>query len=735
MKTAKIKYRSSVSILSERLDFGIYTLSLRYMTTFSEPLVLGVRCKDHGEVLYAVRLSDIKDKSEVRFSARVGIPYSSANCEVFVENPRERSKGSAVCDFTYAEVSIQRAQLVTKRQDLIREDLQYNPESKAFEINIPEPLGSCYVSMQIDSTHASRVYLDILNTQGSDPDGFSMYSDSNIWSRGLPVNLDRSANLRIRQEPIPRSPKSVKLCIYKLDTWAIDTHSQNQADIGVIVPMFDTYDIVRQAVKSLLNQTVRPRVIYLVDDCSPNVDTNLVESLNLECARKNVILHFLRLERNGGPYVCKNIILSKFAQRHKLWTFLDSDDYYTAEKLQSQIDVLDAEPTLIGCYTYYNRVTEDAKVVPNRGLDARRCYASLMLRREAIDRVGYFDSVRYGADEDFHNRLVHIFGTSAIHSVEQPHYRALVRDNSLTNAESKVEIAASTTTTAQSLFLSPERLSYVEVSKSRLQDPTFDANLPPFRSANHISIKGMAALPEIHIRIATFPKRFAAASQFITQLLNMYSRVITKIHVCLNEVENQQIPEEFSEIAKHPKANIYMPLKDLKDNGKFISVEKGINLWLDDDFEISPMYVEYMIAEMLRRKPDIMVSLHGWDGSAYNDRTVYHFAAQVSLERKVRVLGTGLSAMHITKDSICEVLSRIADSRKVGMVDLLVARVCAFLGIERVVLAHDNQIVKVKEIRGSSCLFEDNKESTRTRAIDQILSHIESLDGDIGRTP
>ena len=84
------------------------------------------------------------------------------------------------------------------------------------------------------------------------------------------------------------------------------------------------------------------------------------------------------------------------------------------------------------------------ELVKNRGLDARLCYASLMFRSDTLEKVGYFDAVRFGADEDFHNRLKAHFGKDALMSIEKPLYQALVRESSLSNQESPIKLDTET---------------------------------------------------------------------------------------------------------------------------------------------------------------------------------------------------------------------------------------------------------------------------------------------------
>jgi glycosyltransferase involved in cell wall biosynthesis len=159
------------------------------------------------------------------------------------------------------------------------------------------------------------------------------------------------------------------------------------------------------AVRSLLVQSYRNLEILLVDDASPEEFMPLLDRIAALDPRIRVI----RQAVNGGTYVVRNSVLD-IAQGEFL-TFLDSDDWSHPRRIELQAKALMEDERLI-C-THSRALRTNPNLVFNLpGVLARRENASsLMFRRKlALERVGYFDHVRKGADTEYALRLRRVFG-------------------------------------------------------------------------------------------------------------------------------------------------------------------------------------------------------------------------------------------------------------------------------------------------------------------------------------
>ena len=98
------------------------------------------------------------------------------------------------------------------------------------------------------------------------------------------------------------------------------------------------------------------------------------------------------MESNGGTYLAKNFGMTK--ANGDFIGFMDSDDYCHAERIELQVSVLDANPEAMGVTHEYFRIDESSNV-EFRGIGAlRMACISLVIRRQVVDEIGFFDSLR-----------------------------------------------------------------------------------------------------------------------------------------------------------------------------------------------------------------------------------------------------------------------------------------------------------------------------------------------------
>jgi hypothetical protein len=109
----------------------------------------------------------------------------------------------------------------------------------------------------------------------------------------------------------------------------------------------------------------------------------------------------------------------------KYITILGSDDKFHTKKLKKQVNVLINNPNIIATDAYFQR----------RWKISRNNEVTLMFRKKVIDKIGYFDSVRFGADSEFKARLINQYGSRSIKKIKAILYYAESRQNSLTHSK------------------------------------------------------------------------------------------------------------------------------------------------------------------------------------------------------------------------------------------------------------------------------------------------------------
>ena len=116
--------------------------------------------------------------------------------------------------------------------------------------------------------------------------------------------------------------------------------SQRPALISVIVPVYNTYDLLSRCVNSIRRQTYRNLEIILVDDGSTDNSGALAEKMAMEDKRVRVF-H----KENGGSSSARNLGIEK--ARGDFIGFVDSDDYIEPEMYERLLAVAVEENLLM----------------------------------------------------------------------------------------------------------------------------------------------------------------------------------------------------------------------------------------------------------------------------------------------------------------------------------------------------------------------------------------------------
>ncbi|MEV3937636.1 glycosyltransferase [Glycomyces sp. NPDC049804] len=178
--------------------------------------------------------------------------------------------------------------------------------------------------------------------------------------------------------------------------------------VSVVMTAYRPGRALLTAVRSLLDGAWANLEVLVVDDASgPEFDAVLDAAAALD-ERVRVI----RREANGGTFAARNTAFD--AATGEFVTGLDSDDWAAPGRLARSVAPLLAEPGLQLTYGEAFLCNEDLTVTrPGRVLTTVST-ASMTFRRSALDRIGYYDEVRKGADTEFLHRVAAAFGDGAV---------------------------------------------------------------------------------------------------------------------------------------------------------------------------------------------------------------------------------------------------------------------------------------------------------------------------------
>lgn len=205
------------------------------------------------------------------------------------------------------------------------------------------------------------------------------------------------------------------------------------ATVTIIVSAYNAQATIHKALNSIINQTWKNLEIIVVDDCSNDNTFSIIKGFAKEDSRIKII----RLKQNQGTYVARNHALR--IAKGKFVTCHDADDWSHPEKVTIQVRHLQQNKSIIANTSEFIRVSIDLSPFKkaNSAKFVKNNYSSVMFRRkEVMEALGYWDSVRFSADSEMVFRIKKYFGTdSIVHLETGPLMLALQTDKTLTGNE------------------------------------------------------------------------------------------------------------------------------------------------------------------------------------------------------------------------------------------------------------------------------------------------------------
>ncbi len=222
------------------------------------------------------------------------------------------------------------------------------------------------------------------------------------------------ANITARAEPVPPERQILK--------------------VSVVVPAFNAAETIAWVLQSLLEQTWQNLEIIVVDDKSTDNTCEIVESIS----RADPRVRLIRQPVNGGAYPARNA-----GARHAVGDLImihDSDDWSHPQKIQVQVETLQARPELVAVKSNWVRVGLDLEIVgpwrPRETLFDHN-FSALMFRRSLLETTGLWDEVLVSGDAEFYSRLRALYGEKSVAILPHRYLLSLslTRENSLTRSK------------------------------------------------------------------------------------------------------------------------------------------------------------------------------------------------------------------------------------------------------------------------------------------------------------
>lgn len=184
---------------------------------------------------------------------------------------------------------------------------------------------------------------------------------------------------------------------------------------SVIIPVFNAEFTLSKTLSSILNQTFPPFEVIVIDDCSNDGTTNIIEIERKKFLSTGINFSYHRLSKNSGPSVARN---AGFNLAHGNYVaFIDSDDEWISEKLEIVGEVLAkcscdlvfhkySEIKLISNNIYGEKHSYRVKKILTWQLLIRNpCQTSCAIVRRSLD-IRFDESMRYCEDYDLWLRML-----------------------------------------------------------------------------------------------------------------------------------------------------------------------------------------------------------------------------------------------------------------------------------------------------------------------------------------
>jgi len=164
--------------------------------------------------------------------------------------------------------------------------------------------------------------------------------------------------------------------------------------ISVIIPTFNRIDLLKRAIDSVLNQSIKPYDIIVVDDGSTDSTSEMIQ-------QKYKSINLIQ-QKNSGVSAARNNGI-KNAQGDWI-ALLDSDDEWKKNKLEEQVKNLTDNPQYEFCHTNEIWIRNGIRVnqkkrhkkyggfIFDKCLDICRISpSSVLFNKNILNHVGWFD--------------------------------------------------------------------------------------------------------------------------------------------------------------------------------------------------------------------------------------------------------------------------------------------------------------------------------------------------------
>ena len=146
---------------------------------------------------------------------------------------------------------------------------------------------------------------------------------------------------------------------------------KNTPLVSVILPNYNNDKYLDKSINSVIAQTFINWELFIIDDASSDNSLKIIDKYK---NKENITI--LILKKNKGVSFCRN--LGMRLSRGKYIAFLDSDDFWTNNKLDGQIKFMSTKGYQFSFSDYFSFKDEDYKKTKQTSITRKFCFDSFI---------------------------------------------------------------------------------------------------------------------------------------------------------------------------------------------------------------------------------------------------------------------------------------------------------------------------------------------------------------------
>lgn len=194
----------------------------------------------------------------------------------------------------------------------------------------------------------------------------------------------------------------------------------NNPNVSVIIPTYNRAELLKRAIDSVLRQTYNDYELIVVSDGSNDQTDKVV------AAYTDPRIMYLKHEKPKGASATRNTGIR--IAKGKYVAFLDDDDEWLPQKLEIQVPIIEKSSSKVGLIYAWMEYYENGKSIKihtpsikgnvfEEMLDKQAIGGcpTIIIKREVIERIGYFDEhLLRGNDGDYWRRITKFYNVDYV---------------------------------------------------------------------------------------------------------------------------------------------------------------------------------------------------------------------------------------------------------------------------------------------------------------------------------